>query len=154
MALGLRSCTRMSRPLLLVDDDDLIRETMRAFFEREGFAVETASALSEATDRLAVKSYAAVIVDVCLTEGGTEGLALAAHVREVFKDLPVLIVTAYGSPQNGKAAADLGADAFLHKPVSLMWLKDLMREWIASRAGGPHEEGESNNTLASGPTCG
>jgi DNA-binding response OmpR family regulator len=125
----------MSDRLFVVDDDEVIRETLRVFFEREGFQVETAGALAEAADLLAVRSYAAVIVDVCLSEQGTEGLTLVSYIREAGADLPVLILTAYGSPQNAVAAAQLGADAFLHKPVSLVWLKDLMRARIAARRG-------------------
>jgi DNA-binding NtrC family response regulator len=121
--------------LLVVDDDEAICQTLRTYFEAAGFEVETASSIPEAAQRLSSARYAAVIVDVCLSSKGTEGLAIAAYVRQMKADLPVVILTAYGSPQNAEAAARLGVDAFLHKPVSLVWLKGLLRTRIATRRG-------------------
>src|SRR5260370_17319033 len=80
----------MSDRLLVVDDDDAIRQTFRSFFSAAGFEVDLASNLTEAADRLATVKYAAVIVDICLTERGTEGLAIAAHVRQIARDLTAL----------------------------------------------------------------
>src|SRR6266568_428093 len=111
----------MSDRLLVVDDDDAIRQTLRSFFEAAGFEVDAAS------------KYAAVIVDICLTERGTEGLAIAAYVRQIWRDLTVVILTAYGSPQRAAAAARLDVDAFLHKPVSLEWLEGFLRARITAR---------------------
>jgi DNA-binding NtrC family response regulator len=126
----------MCERLLVVDDDEAICQTFRSYFEGAGFEVETASTLREATERLSSGRYAALIVDVCLSEMGGEGLAIAAYVRRVWADLPVVIVTAFGSPENAAAAARLGVDAFLHKPVSLVWLKGLLEGLIAARRGG------------------
>jgi DNA-binding NtrC family response regulator len=130
----------MSDQLLVVDDDDAICQTLREYFEGDGFEVETARSIPEAAERLKSAHYAAVIVDVCLSSKGTEGLAIAAYVRHLRADLPVVILTAYGSPQNAAAAADLGVDAFLHKPVSLVWLKALLRTRIATRRGEMQED--------------
>jgi DNA-binding NtrC family response regulator len=123
----------MSDRLLVVDDDDAIRQTFRSFFSASGFEVDLASNLTEAADRLAAAKYAAVIVDICLTERGTEGLAIAAYVRQIWRDLTVVILTAYGDPQRAAAAARLDVDAFLHKPVSLVWLEDFLRARITAR---------------------
>ena len=137
----------MSDRLLVVDDDDAIRQTLRSFFEAAGFEVDAASNLPEAADRLATSKYAAVIVDICLTERGTEGLAIAAYVRQIGQELTVVILTAYGSPQRAAAAARLDVDAFLHKPVSLVWLASFLRARIAARRGAP-EAGDSAGPVA------
>ncbi len=125
----------MSDRLLVVDDDDAIRQTFRSFFSAAGFEVDLASNLTEAADRLAAVKYSAVIVDICLTERGTEGLAIAAYVRQIGRDLTVVILTAYGSPQRAAAAARLDVDAFLHKPVSMVWLEGFLRSRITARRG-------------------
>jgi DNA-binding NtrC family response regulator len=130
----------MSDHLLVVDDDDAICQVLSTYFEGAGFEVETARSIPEAAERLSSARYAAVIVDVCLSKKGTEGLAIAAYVRQMRADLPVIILTAYGSPENADAAARLGVDAFLHKPVSLLWLKSLLRTRIATRRGEMKEE--------------
>lgn len=140
----------MSDRLLVVDDDDSIREVFRSFFERAGFAVDTAGSLHEAAERLAASEYSAVIADVCLTESGSEGLAIAAYVRQTWTERPMVVLTAYGSPHKAEAAARLGADAFLHKPVSLVWLEGLVRARIAARRGEPTEEDARGEMAASG----
>ncbi len=51
------------------------------------------------------------------------------------KPPPVVVLTAYGEPHRAAAAARLGVDAFLHKPVSLVWLERLLRSRFGDRRG-------------------
>jgi two-component system, NtrC family, response regulator PilR len=138
--IGLAPLEGMSDRLLVVDDDEAICQTFRSYFERVGFEVETAGTIRDAADRLSTGQYAALIVDICLSERGKEGLAIAAYVRQIGSGMPVVILTAYGSPDNAESAARLGVDAFLHKPVSLEWLTLLLLSRIAARRGELKEE--------------
>jgi DNA-binding NtrC family response regulator len=127
--------------LLIVDDDEHVRATYQAHFSEAGFEVHSASSLSEAAERLSGNRYDAVIADVCLTpQVGSEGLAIAAYLRHLKSDPPVVVLTAYGLPDRAEAAARLGVDAFLHKPVSLVWLESLLRGRIDERRRGPQAE--------------
>jgi two-component system response regulator PilR (NtrC family) len=124
----------MSERLLIVDDDPEIRGTFRSFFEGAGFRVDAAASLAEARDALLARRYAAVIADVSLSpQGDTDGLTLASRIRNAYADPPVLILTDYGSTKRAAEAAQVGADAFLHKPVSLVWLEGLVRARIGAR---------------------
>ena len=67
-------------------------------------------------------------------------LAIAAYLRHLRQDPPVVVLTAYGLPDRAEAAARLGVDAFLHKPVSLVWLESLLRTRIDERRRGPEAE--------------
>ena len=127
----------MSERVLIVDDNESVREVFRSHLAEAGFAVDVACSLPEAAKRLAVIPYSAVISDVSLSEeeAGKEGLAIAAYIRALWEDAPVVILT--GTPNSAAAAARLGVDAFLHKPVSLSWLGDLIRERIANRRREP-----------------
>jgi CheY-like chemotaxis protein len=123
--------------LLVVDDSEAVRRAYESHFSRCGFEVETASNLREAAERLASAPFSAVIVDVALSTGaGAEGLAIAAYLRQMQGNPPVVVLTAYGEPQRAAAAARLGVDAFLHKPVSLVWLERLLRSRVDERRGG------------------
>jgi DNA-binding NtrC family response regulator len=127
--------------LLIVDDDEHVRRTYLAHFSQAGFEVHSAGSLQEAAERLAGNRFDAVIADVCLTpDVGSEGLAIAAYLRHLRSDPPVVVLTAYGAPDRAEAAARLGVDAFLHKPVSLVWLEDLLRSRIDDRRRGPEAE--------------
>jgi DNA-binding NtrC family response regulator len=127
--------------LLVVDDDEHVRQTYQSHFSGAGFEVHSASSLQEAAERLAGNRFDAVIADVCLTpEVGSEGLAIAAYLRHLRQDPPVVVLTAYGLPDRAEAAARLGVDAFLHKPVSLVWLESLLRTQIDDRRRRPEPE--------------
>jgi DNA-binding NtrC family response regulator len=131
----------VSERLLVVDDDDGVREVYRAHFSRAGFEVYSAATLQEAAERLAGTTFDAVISDIALTaQLGTEGLAIAAYLRHLRRNPPVVVLTAYGSPERAEAAARLGVDAFLHKPVSLVWLESLLRSRIDDRRRGLSSE--------------
>ncbi len=124
--------------LLVVDDDDGVRGTYEAHFSGAGFEVQSAASLSEAAERLAGNRFQAVIADVCLApDGSAEGLALAAYLCNLRRQPPVVVLTAYGAPDHAEAAARLGVDAFLHKPVSLVWLEGLLRARIEERRRAP-----------------
>ena len=106
-------------------------------FRQSGFEVESAATLKEAAEHLAGAAFDAVIVDICLSSTvGSEGLAIAAYLRQMRRAPAVVVLTAYGEPHQASAAARLGVDAFLHKPVSLVWLERLLR----SRLGEPQDE--------------
>jgi DNA-binding NtrC family response regulator len=126
--------------LLIVDDDEAVLRTYEAHFGAAGFEVHAAGSLQQAAERLAALRFEAVIADICLTPGvGAEGLAIAAFVRNQRRQPPVVVLTAYGAPDHAEAAARLGADAFLHKPVSLVWLEGLLRARIEDRRASGRE---------------
>jgi len=134
--IGLAFAPTVIERLLVVDDSDAVRRAYESHFSRCGFEVQTAGSLREAAERLASVVFSAVIVDVSLSSvAGTEGLAIAAYLRQMRGGPPVVVLTAYGEPQRAVAAARLGVDAFLHKPVSLVWLERLLRSRVDERRG-------------------
>jgi len=133
LALPASVCDR----ILVVDDDDSVRGVYQSHFSGAGFEVHCAASLQEAAERLAGCAFDAVIADICLTPGvGSEGLAIAAFLRHQRHTSPVVVLTAYGAPDRAEAAARLDVDAFLHKPVSLVWLESLLRARIDDRRRG------------------
>lgn len=131
----------MCERLLVVDDDEAVRRAYQTHFAGAGYEVQSAATLQEAAERLASHAFDAVIADVSLTpEFGSEGLAIAAYLRHMRQAPPVIVLTAYGAPDRAAAAARLGVDAFLHKPVSLIWLESLIRARIEDRRRGPQVE--------------
>jgi CheY-like chemotaxis protein len=136
--IGLASLAGVCERLLVVDDDDSVRRVYESHFRGAGFEVQCAATLQEAAERLAGHTFDAVIADIALTpEVGSEGLAIAAYLRNLRQTPPVVVLTAYGAPDRAPAAARLGVDAFLHKPVSLVWLESLLRARIDDRRRGP-----------------
>jgi DNA-binding response OmpR family regulator len=114
--------------LLVIEGDATLRDAYAAHFSPAGFDVRCATSVGEVLALPAGTPFDAVIANVggewsALTPALMRWLAAAGAP-------PVLVVTAYGEPARATEAARLGADAFLHKPPSLVWLEWLLRSRI------------------------
>jgi EAL domain-containing protein (putative c-di-GMP-specific phosphodiesterase class I) len=101
--------------VLLVDDDDAVRNAFRRVLENRGYEVFACRSGSEALECLAEGGYDAMVSDVRMP--GMSGLKLLRAVREHDLDLPVILVT--GNPDLGSAteAVEYGAFQYLIKPI-------------------------------------
>jgi DNA-binding NtrC family response regulator len=114
--------------LLVIDGDPALREAYESHFTRSGFDVHCAATVAEGASLLAQHGFAALIADLRADAAEGEEPREAALERARFP--PVVVLTAYGEPHWADAAARLGVDAFLHKPVSLVWLEQFVRHRI------------------------
>jgi CheY-like chemotaxis protein len=109
------------RKILIVDDEEMIVLAMRRYFEGLGYAVDSAHELEEAQALLANRRYNLVIADLRLTGiGGVEGLQIVSDIHQRCADTRVVLLSAYGTPEIERESYNRGADAFLHKPKSMM----------------------------------
>jgi two-component system response regulator PilR (NtrC family) len=116
-----------SPAVLVVDDEDDLRELLALTLVRLGLDVDSAGSLAEARHHLARRRYALVLTDMRLPDG--MGLDL---VKEVTRTLvreapPIAVITAFGSAENAVAALKAGAFDYLTKPVDLEQLRMLVR---------------------------
>lgn len=112
--------TRQER-ILIVDDEELIVLAMRKYFEGLGYSVDSAHELEEAQALLTTRQYDLVIADLRLTGiGGVEGLQIVSDIHQRHGDTRVILLSAYGTPEIERESYNRGADAFLHKPKSMM----------------------------------
>lgn len=108
------------RRILIVDDEQAVLLTLRDYFATLELEVDCATGLDEARAKLSANQYAAVLTDVQLSRmGDTEGLDLAEFVTKHYPDTPLVMLTAYGSHRVEREARRKGASFFLHKPVRL-----------------------------------
>lgn len=106
-----------ARHLLVVDDDDRIRELLKTFLHRAGFRVTTAPGASAARRLLEALEFDLAVLDVMMP--GEDGLSLVAWLRDQpgrTGRLPVLMLTARGEPGDRIAGLRQGADDYLSKP--------------------------------------
>jgi DNA-binding response OmpR family regulator len=112
--------------LLVVDDEEPIRLALREYFTARGYAVDSAQEIEEAEALLNVNTYDIVIADLRLTGiHGAEGLELVSYVRER-SAANVILLTAYGTSEIERVAYERGATAFLHKPMPLGAIAELV----------------------------
>lgn len=101
--------------ILVVDDDDRIRDLLKRFLTREGHRVTTASDAAAARRLLATMTFDLAILDVMMP--GEDGLSLLAAIREGRqKETPVMLLTARGEASDRIAGLKTGADDYLPKP--------------------------------------
>jgi two-component system chemotaxis response regulator CheY len=104
-------------PILIVDDDLDMRAMVRDVLARAGFLVEEAASTDELFALVPRVGPAAIILDHEMP--GDWGLEVLPALRRSHPDVPVIFVTAFGSPQMQEAAARDGAAAYLNKPFHL-----------------------------------
>ncbi len=120
--------------ILIVDDEDLIVLAMRRYFEGLGYSVDSAFELEEAQALLATYRYDLVIADLRLTGiGGVEGLQIVSDVHKRCTDTRVILLSAFGTPEIERESYNRGADAFLHKPKSMMEIANVAVNLLEQR---------------------
>jgi CheY-like chemotaxis protein len=129
-ALALRRPRRARKIILVVEDEKLVRWTIREGLRRD-YRVYAAASAEEALEILPrLKGLNGILVDVRLP--GMDGLAFSQKVRDVWPKAKVFVMTAYNHESAPKDAFGVRADGYLAKPFALQVLKDM----LASHLGG------------------
>lgn len=111
--------------VLVVDDEEDIRELLEMTLIRMGLGADAAGSVAEARALLEDNEYRLCLTDMRLPDG--DGLELVRYINEYCADLPVAVITAYGSMENAVGALKAGAFDYLAKPVSLEQLRALVK---------------------------
>ena len=99
--------------ILVVDDDDRLRDLLKRYLSREGHDVTTAKDAASARRLMQTMSFDLIVLDVMMP--GEDGLSLLKGIREKL-DTPVILLTARGQPAERIEGLKLGADDYLPKP--------------------------------------
>ena len=100
--------------ILIVDDDVSILRVLQMRLESEQYTVVTASEMKEAKERISEGNFDIALLDLRLAGGS--GIDLMKSLRDVDPDLPVIILTAYGTIESAVEAMKEGAYSYLTKP--------------------------------------
>jgi two-component system response regulator PilR (NtrC family) len=111
--------------VLVVDDEADIRELLELTLIRMGLGVESVGKLADAKELLKDGNFDLCLTDMRLPDG--DGLDLVRHINAHCNDLPVAVITAYGSAENAVAALKAGAFDYVSKPLSLEQLRTLVK---------------------------
>ena len=99
--------------ILVVDDDDGIRNLVKKFLNEKSFLVNTASSAEEAQKKIAIIKFDLIILDIMMP--GKSGLEFL-NKNKSFIDTPVILLTAKGEPKERVEGLESGADDYLPKP--------------------------------------
>lgn len=101
--------------ILVVDDDDLLRQQLARAFERRGLEVRSACGYNEAVERVREESPELAVVDLRMPDGS--GLELVEWLHQADPTTKSVVLTGYGSIATAIDAVRLGATYFLQKPA-------------------------------------
>ena len=99
--------------ILIVDDDDKIRDLLKKYLKNNNFFVSTAINASDAEEKLKIVKFDLAIIDIMMP--GKDGLQLTKEIRENI-DLPIILLTAKGEAEDRVRGLELGAEDYLPKP--------------------------------------
>jgi two-component system response regulator PilR (NtrC family) len=117
--------------ILVVDDEQSMRELLAIMLNREGFEVLQADSRAMAASVLARDPVDMVITDIRLPDG--DGIEILRHVKAASPDTVVIVMTAYGSTEAAVGAMKLGAHDYLTKPFDVEELKIVVRNALEKR---------------------
>ncbi|EMR00819.1 Nitrogen assimilation regulatory protein [Cesiribacter andamanensis AMV16] len=108
--------------ILLVDDDEAVRASLSLLLRQGGYLVQSAAHPDEALDLLSQKEPELMIADMnfSIETSGEEGIAFLKTLKQRYPQLPVILITAWGSVPLAVEGMKLGAADFINKP----WLND------------------------------
>jgi two-component SAPR family response regulator len=118
--------------ILLLEDDDSMRETLVMLLEDEGYEVTAAGSGLEAVEHVSRRSFDLMITDIRMA--GMDGLEALARVKESLPDVGSLVITAYAGEADSIRALRLGAGDYLKKPFELSDLLRSVERILATRS--------------------
>ena len=125
------------RRVLVIDDDRLLCELIRAMFEDEGYLVDVAREVIEAERVLSGRLPDAIVLDIGLP--GVDGLFYLERLREVPQTRSIPVVAISGSEEAGRGACTAGAAAFVRKPFRPTDLLETVGRVVANAHAAAHD---------------
>lgn len=117
--------------MLIVEDEETLRESLRRLFQREGFTVDAASSAEDALAMSAEGVYDIMISDIILP--GMDGIEMMGRIREQSPEQAFIVMTAYASLDTAVKALRAGAFDYILKPIMHNEIKQVVRNAITQQ---------------------
>ena len=111
--------------ILIVDDEEIVRESLSGWFSEDGYQVDTARDAVEALNKLSMTRWDIYFIDIKMP--GMDGMELHRRIREIDKDAVVIMITAYAAVDTAVQALKEGAFDYITKPFDPDSLSHLVR---------------------------
>jgi heterodisulfide reductase subunit A len=116
------------KPVLIVDDEPIVRESIRDWLKNAGYEVYTAASGEEALSLVEKQDFGVIVIDVRLP--GITGIKALTEVKQQKPQIKSIVITAYPSAELAAEAIKLGAVDYLVKPVNPDDLEKLIQSTL------------------------
>jgi len=117
--------------ILIVDDEEIVRESLSGWFTEDGYQVDTAKDAVEALNKLNATRWDVYFIDIKMP--GMDGMELHRRIRDIDKDAVVIMITAYAAVDTAVQALKEGAFDYITKPFDPDNLSHLVRNAVKQR---------------------
>ena len=117
--------------VIIIDDEKSLLDLLSVVFKKEGYGVKTALSAAKAFEIIDREDIDLVVTDIKMPE--TDGMEVLRHVRETRPDVPVVMITAYGSINQAVETLKAGALDYVVKPFDVEELKIIVARGLAER---------------------
>ncbi|MCL5056757.1 MAG: response regulator transcription factor [Actinobacteria bacterium] len=136
--------------ILVVDDEDKIRNIVRMYFTKEGFGIEEAANGKQALEKIKTEKFDLIILDIMMPD--IDGWTVCREVR-ARSSVPIIMLTAKGEEVDRIVGLEMGADDYVVKPFSprelLARVKAVLRRTARSPVNGENKENINAGTKVS-----
>lgn len=138
----------MTKSVLIIDDDDMLRNTLATGLRRSDFDTITAPSAEEATKILERIAVDAIVLDRMM--GGTDGLSFLKNLRKKNDTTPVIMLTALSGAENAIDGLSCGANDYMSKPFKLQELILRLNNVIKNAPATTNEDSNSIGLIYNG----
>ncbi len=124
--------------ILIIEDDEEMRSLLEDFLKGEGYEAESALNGFEGLRKLAQDTFDLVLTDVRMP--GLTGLEVLSAIKRVQPEVPVMVITAFGSEEIHHRSLERGASGYLEKPIRFLELKALISRLVSPQ--GKNKDGD------------
>jgi DNA-binding response OmpR family regulator len=121
----------INQSILVVDDEPNLRKTLALILQRAGYVVTTAGSADEAHQLLRAGAYGLVFLDIKMPD--KSGLTLLSEIRELYSEMPIVLLTAHASLDSAIEAVRKGADDYLLKPIDPPQILERVEQVLAKQ---------------------
>ncbi len=122
----------MKPAILVVDDDEVMRQTLSDVLKKKGYAISTAETGRQTISFIKKQLFDLILLDIRLPD--MDGLDVLKDIKEVESDLMVIVMTAYSDVQTAVTAMKSGAYDYIDKPFELEELKILIKKALETQS--------------------
>lgn len=117
--------------ILIIEDDEEMRSLLKDSVEEEGFEADSVSNGSDGLRKLVKEPFNLIITDIRMP--GLTGLDILPGIKKLQPEVPVIVITAFGSEEVYCRSIERGAAGYLEKPIRTNKLKTLIHEMVFSK---------------------